>query len=192
MSQTRTPKGAPSYSFHQNKPKARAARTRASHLLPAGHAVYPVNPHWFCLCILRREALLLPERIWAFVFGHSLRLWGRNKTLRRGLRTPPGRPGSQESSRPAVAGARPGPRWELRAPRPRLTRKGWRLVTPASLATEPARVPARRPSRCVRLPGCPCRLATTAGSRRRLRSLSLCPSEASASEMPTCSAPKAI
>lgn len=42
------------------------------------------------------------------------------------------------------------------------------------------------------LPGCRCRLAITAGSRRALRSSSLCPSEASASETRTCSARKII
>ena len=70
-----------------------------------------------------------------------------------------------------------------------LTRKGWREVTPASLATERAWVFLTLAG-C--LPGCRCRLAITAGSRRALRSSSLCPSEASASETRTCSAPKII
>lgn len=132
-------------------------------------------------CILRCEVLFLSERMWAYL-GDSLRLWRRNKTLRNDLRAPSRMPGQSGWEAARIAGA----------PRRGLTRKGWRVVTPASLATEQARVLTHRPSGSVCLPGCLCRLAITAGSRRRLRSLSLCPSGASASEMRTCSARKII
>lgn len=51
----------------------------------------------------------------------------------------------------------PGPRWELGAPWPRLTRKGWSVVTAASLATEPqcASRPAAAASRWARLRDAP-------------------------------------
>lgn len=104
------------------------------HLLLTG--LVPLVTPFFLFLFLHSQAQGSFLKMKAYFFGDSLRPQGTDNSHRRGLSPAPGRPGRHERSLRGGRRGAPGARWERGAPRPGLTRKGWCVVTPASLATE--------------------------------------------------------
>lgn len=122
---------------------------RRAGLAPAacGSRFPPRMPTLFCFTF-RPEALFLPKRVWAQVFGDSLGLQGRNKTQGSGLRAPPGFPGSREGSAPGSQGRARATLGTLGALAP---------PDPEGLARGNPGFPSNRAS--VRVPTCSCSLS---------------------------------